>query len=88
MNTKAIFLLSGIALGNTSHRVNDFDLNGNVCPINYLSIPCPMICAPSASACPAKLIPQECEKGSYYCGDGKCHAGPSASFVCSQVKSM
>lgn len=70
-----------------SNEANDFDLQGNVCPINLLEVECPPICVNSIEQCPDEIKPT-CSDGKYYCADGECHSGPSPEFACAHVDSM
>ncbi|OAJ42778.1 hypothetical protein BDEG_26191 [Batrachochytrium dendrobatidis JEL423] len=65
------------------HAVNQFDLNGNVCPLplRYSQL-CPVLCVKDIALCPALVQPAACPSGQFYCQDGQCHAGNSLSAAC------
>jgi hypothetical protein len=86
-NIMQIFLLLPAVLGQRWHTVNDYDLDGQVCNINYQQVSCPVVCVESPTKCPVPLLPDTCPEGSFYCRDGGCHIGPSQEFACHQIKS-
>ena len=67
------------------HIVNQFDLNGKICPALQYIRDCPALCVKSIQDCPASVMPAPCASGEFYCGDGKCHAGATFEFACSKL---
>ena len=87
--TTAAFAFSiASVMANPWHSVNDFDIHGDICPANHITMECPTVCAPSEMMCPDSMRPMPCSGNSFYCGDGQCHPGPSRSFACASVRSV
>ncbi|KAI8148399.1 hypothetical protein BJV82DRAFT_592002 [Fennellomyces sp. T-0311] len=54
------------------HHVNDYDRQGNVCPLHAKNdIPCPVLCVTNHDLCPSALAPS-CPAGQSFCLDGTC----------------
>ncbi|KAI9295343.1 hypothetical protein K502DRAFT_324376 [Neoconidiobolus thromboides FSU 785] len=56
------------------NTINDFDLDGNVCPRHKVSdLKCNILCVKDLSQCP-EGVKLECADGQVPCGDGACHS--------------
>ncbi|KAJ1976192.1 hypothetical protein H4R35_002806 [Dimargaris xerosporica] len=55
------------------HTVNDYDLNGETCPlVTRTGAACPLLCVRDVAQCPDSLRPN-CPSDQQLCGDGACH---------------
>ncbi|KXN74246.1 hypothetical protein CONCODRAFT_2784 [Conidiobolus coronatus NRRL 28638] len=63
------------------HTVNDYDLNGNKCPLpTKKGVTCPILCVSDISQCPQK-VSSICPQGKTFCQDGKCHESCPSDII-------
>ncbi|KXN74250.1 hypothetical protein CONCODRAFT_2788, partial [Conidiobolus coronatus NRRL 28638] len=63
------------------NTVNDYDLNGNKCPLpTKRGVKCPTLCVSDVKQCPEK-VSSNCPQGQTFCQDGKCHESCPADII-------